>query len=382
MNTCEENILGENTGGFRVQKAETEMRIVQLQTSDKGRRLGVINGDKILDVTEIDGMPTLRSVYEAFHAAEQRGLSLNELLAVRAKESSRRFDYKVVLATEPNSGRPYLLPPVDHPDPYRTLVAGTGLTHLGSMQSRDQMHVANKPASASTEQSTVPKTDSAKMFEMGLADGRPTDGQRGVAPEWFFKGNGSILRGQREKLQIPDFALDGGEEPEIVGCYMIDKNGQPVRLGFSLGNEWSDHATEKINYLYLAPSKLRTCPIGPELNTDWNFQEVTLRCTVTRGKQTLYDSGSLFSGERHMSHSLANLEDHHFKYPQHCQPGDVHLHFFGTSKLSFSTRDWKYADGDIVKVEAHGWSAPLTNSVQRSTDPITTPTRVRVPTSN
>ena len=77
-------------------------------------------------------------------------------------------------------------------------------------------------------------------------------GQRGVAPEWFYKGNGTILRGPREPLEIPEFALDGGEEPEIVGCYVINKLGVPTRLGFSLGNEWSDHATEKINYLYLA----------------------------------------------------------------------------------------------------------------------------------
>jgi hypothetical protein len=332
------------------------MRIVQLQTG-RGRRLGVINGDKIFDVTEIAGAPTVRSVYEAFQVADERGVSLSEFLAPRAKETSRRFDYKVVLATEPHDEKPFLLPPLDHPDPYRTLVTGTGLTHLGSMKSRDEMHVATANA--------PPKTDSAKMFEMGLAGGKPKPGERGVAPEWFYKGNGTILRGPRESLDIPDFALDGGEEPEIVGCYIINKLGVPVRLGFSLGNEWSDHATEKINYLYLAPSKLRTCAVGPELNTDWDFQEVSLRCTITRGKQLLYDSGPLFSGETHMSHSLTNLEDHHFKYPQHRQPGDVHLHFFGTSKLSYSTRDWQFADGDVVKIEASGWSAPLINRISR-----------------
>ena len=48
------------------------------------------------------------------------------------------------------------------------------------------------------------------------------------------------------------------------------------------------------------------------------------------------------SGETNMSHSLANLEYHHFKYAAHRHPGDVHLHFFGTATLSF-------ADG--VKVE-------------------------------
>lgn len=337
------------------------MRIVQVQTVDRGRRLGVVNGDKVLDVTEIAGLPTLRSVYEAFQLAEQRGSTLNEVLTARVKDSSRRFDYKDLLAAEPGGKWPYLLAPFDHPDPYHTLITGTGLTHLGSMKSRDEMHVAEM-----SDQPRTPKTDSAKMFEMGLAGGKPAAGQRGIAPEWFYKGNGTILRGPRAALDIPEFALDGGEEPEVVGCYVIDRNGKPIRLGFSIGNEWSDHPTEKINYLYLAPSKLRTCSVGPELNTECDFQEVPLRCTVTRGKQLLYDSGPLFSGEQHMCHSLANLEDHHFKYPQHRQPGDVHLHYFGTSKLSFGSRDWQYANGDIVKVEAPGFSAPLTNRVARA----------------
>jgi hypothetical protein len=348
------------------------MRIVQVQTVDRGRRLGVINGDKVLDVTEIAGVPTLRSVYEAFQLAEQRGSTLNEVLSLRAKDSSRRLDYKDLLAAEPGGRWPYLLPPVDHPDPYHLLITGTGLTHLGSMKSRDEMHVtvqeltsSGSTADDNSNVTAAPQTDSAKMFDMGLAGGKPTAGQRGVAPEWFYKGNGSILRGPRAALDVPEFALDGGEEPELVGCYVIDRTGRPVRLGFSIGNEWSDHPTEKINYLYLAPSKLRTCSVGPELNTDCDFQEIPLRCTVTRGKQSLYDSGPLFTGEKHMCHSLANLEDHHFKYPQHRSPGDVHLHFLGTSKLSFGSRTWQYADGDLVKVEAPGFSAPLTNRVVR-----------------
>ena len=38
--------------------------------------------------------------------------------------------------------------------------------------------------------------------------------------------------------------------------------------------------TEKINYLYLAPSKLRSCSIGPELITDMEFNTIKIRCIV------------------------------------------------------------------------------------------------------
>ena len=64
-------------------------------------------------------------------------------------------------------------------------------------------------------------------------------------------------------LQSPSFALDGGEEPEIVGVYVIDGAGKPVRVGFALGNEFSDHITERQNYLWLAHSKLRPASFGP-----------------------------------------------------------------------------------------------------------------------
>ena len=82
--------------------------------------------------------------------------------------------------------------------------------------------------------------------------------------------------------------------------------------------------------------------------TDFDFQELKLTCRVVRNGGTIYDSGELLTGERHMSHSLVNCEDHHFKYPQHRIPGDLHLHFFGTSRLSYGTRDWEYADGDEI----------------------------------
>ncbi len=82
-----------------------------------------------------------------------------------------------------------------------------------------------------------------------------------------------ILRAHNEDLDIPSFTEDGGEEPELFGCYVIDEKGKPFRLGFSVGNEWSDHAMEKVNYLWLAPSKMRTCAVGPELIVPQNANE-------------------------------------------------------------------------------------------------------------
>ena len=66
-----------------------------------------------------------------------------------------------------------------------------------------------------------------------------------------------------------------------------------------------------------------------------------------------------------MSHSLANLETHHFKYAQFRRPGDVHVHFFGTATLSFSDEIRTQA-GDEFEIAANPFTLPLRNRLVRS----------------
>ena len=76
-------------------------------------------------------------------------------------------------------------------------------------------------------------TDSMKMFRMGLEDGKPAE-LPGVQPEWFYKGNGAPRRGPGGAARSrPAFALDGGEEPEIAGIYVIGagRRARARRLG-------------------------------------------------------------------------------------------------------------------------------------------------------
>ena len=49
----------------------------------------------------------------------------------------------------------------------------------------------------------------------------PAAGEAGAQPEWFYKGNGRIVVGCGAPIVAPDFALDYGEEPELVGLYVI-----------------------------------------------------------------------------------------------------------------------------------------------------------------
>jgi hypothetical protein len=95
-------------------------------------------------------------------------------------------------------------------------------------------------------------TDSMRMFLEGVESGKPAPGTVGGQPEWFYKGDGTHVVGPGEPLTMPHFAKDGGEEPELAGVYLIGPDGTPRRLGFCLANEFSDHVTERHNYLWLA----------------------------------------------------------------------------------------------------------------------------------
>jgi hypothetical protein len=250
-----------------------------------------------------------------------------------------------------------LLAPIDHPDPAHLVVSGTGLTHGGSAEGRDRMHKAAATGDA---------TDSMRMFLMGEAGGKPAQGEVGTQPEWFYKGDGSTLVGPGQPLPMPGFALDGGEEPEVAGIYVIGGDGTPHRLGFALGNEFSDHLTERENYLWLAHSKLRHAALGAELRLGALPADVRGTCRIRRGGSVLWEK-PFATAEANMTHSIATLEQHHFKHARFRRPGDVHVHFFGTSTASFAdgiaTRP-----GDVFEIEADAFRLPLANPLAREQD--------------
>jgi hypothetical protein len=198
---------------------------------------------------------------------------------------------------------------------------------------------------------------------MGLEGGKPNKGQIGVQPEWFYKGDGHCIVPPGHPLDLPPFALDGGEESEVVGLYVIAESGAVLRVGFALGNEFSDHILERQNYLYLAHSKLRDCSIGPELLVGQLPESISGLVRLLRGDVEVWAS-TFLTGEANMSHSIANIEHHHFKYRRFRRPGDVHCHFFGAAVLSFSAGVAARA-GDVFEISAPQFGRPLRNSLVR-----------------
>ena len=312
------------------------LRLVQLKFADGSRAVAALGEDRSARLVE-----GAASVRELAGAAIAAGKGLAEMVTL-----GEPVDVGAALA----EGR--VLPPIDHPDSAHMLLTGTGLTHLGSAEERDRMH-----KKLAAEQ----LTDSMKMFKLGIDGGKPAPGETGVAPEWFYKGDGSMLTAPEAPLTSPAFALDGGDEAEVAAIYLIGPDGTPHRLGFALANEFSDHVIEQQNYLYLAHSKLRPAAIGPELRVGALPDTVRGHSKIVRGDETLWEKDFL-SGEGHMSHSLANLEAHHFKYPVFRRPGDVHIHFLGAAAFSFSA-GISTRPGDRFEISADAFVLPLRNPV-------------------
>ncbi|HXQ91990.1 MAG TPA: AraD1 family protein [Nitrososphaerales archaeon] len=317
------------------------MRLVQFEDSNGTTKVGLVSADGnfLLPLKETS------STYELAMDAIRLNCDLENL--VKQKVTEDRVVYDDVVSEK------RLLTPLTHPDPAHCIVSGTGLNHLGSAMARDAMHSVD-PGKVS---------DSMKMFKLGLEGGKPPAGQIGAQPEWFYKGDGSWIVPPGHSLELPTYALDGGEEAEVVGLYVISNSGEVFRLGFALGNEYSDHVLERENYLYLAHSKLRECSFGPELLVGRLPENVTGSVRLVRDGETIWSS-SFLTGEGNMTHSISNIEFHHFKYARFRRPGDVHCHFLGASVLSYSA-GVVARPGDIFEISSPQFGRPLSNRLEK-----------------
>jgi len=316
-------------------------RLVQIQN-------GATRAVALVEEPRLRLLDGVKSIFELAQAAADSKTALTAL--IRRKATGESLDYDPIYH---GKSEWKLLSPIDHPiEPSCCLVSGTGLTHLGSAKNRQAMH--------STSEAEM--NDSMKMFKWGVEGGKPAPGKIGIAPEWFYKGCGTILRAPGEPLDVPAFAEDGGEEAEIAGIYFVDANGNPRRIGMAIGNEFSDHKFEKKNYLNLAGSKIRACSLGPELVIGPQFDSVSGIVKIERVGKTFW-SRKILTGESEMCHSLANIEHHHFKFETHRRPGDLHVHFFGACALSFGD-GVQLADGDVMDISFAGFGRGLRNPLR------------------
>lgn len=319
------------------------MRLVQLQHPTEGRRIALVKEPDLILIKEFN------SIYQMALDAIDKSMGIPEV--VQKNISHTKLEYDPIYY---GKSEWQLLPSYDHPDDVsKFMLAGTGLTHKASAENRQKMHQAKLESEL---------TDSMKMYLWGVEGGKAKKNGIGVQPEWFYKGNGSVLKGHNQKLEVPAFGDDGGEEPEVAGIYVNDQKGNPWRIGFTIANEFSDHVMERKNYLYLAPSKIRNCAIGPELLITDDFTNISGKVSIVRKGEILWEQ-RIATGDENMCHNLSNLEHHHFKYENHRLPGMAQVHFFGAGAFSFGA-GVALENGDEMNVSWEGFGRPLKNTLE------------------
>ena len=320
------------------------MRTVQFTGGDGETRTGVVQDDADTIAVVAGG----KCIYDLASLAIERATSLKDCIRSSIGKETESYDR---LASEG-----LLLPPVTHPTSAANfLLTGTGLTHIGSAATRNSMHHGVE------DPDDAPKSDSMRLFELGLEGGKPVEGEIGAMPEWFYKGDASCLVAPGMALTSPSFARSCAEEPEITGIYLVGPDGTPWRLGYTITNDLSDHETERLNFMYVAPSKLRDCAMGPELHIGELPPEIDGFSRVIRDGKVAWE-GKFESGEARMSYSFANLEHHHFRHVQFRRPGDLHAHLFGCPVMSFG-EGFRTMDGDVFEFDIPVFGRPLRNPI-------------------
>lgn len=244
---------------------------------------------------------------------------------------------------------------ISHRHPMSTWVGGTGLTHKNRAVIRK--HMENLDAKNES------LSDSEKIYMAGVHDGKKQLSQEGARPEWFFKGHAEQIVTSGEPLPIPSHDIGGGEEAELVGVYYVDENKHIHRLGFCLGNEFSDHTLERENHFYISQCKLRAFALSSEIMIGELPTNVQLTSCIYRDEQLLWQA-QIATGQDNMIHSYGNIESHVFRHAQFLTPDTLYYHFMGTSHIS-------YVDGvcmqnnDIVKIESDYFMFPLINQIKK-----------------
>ncbi len=143
-----------------------------------------------------------------------------------------------------------------------------------------------------------------------------------------------------------------------MGFRLIPMPGPVFTSLFQGGVRWNGFVL-----LALAPAAF-----GPEILIGDLPEHIEGKSRILRDGKTIWEKPFL-SGEANMSHTIDNLEHHHFKYDIFRQPGDVHVHMFGTATLSFADGISTEQD-DVFEIEAPQFGLPLRNrvTVDKTTD--------------
>jgi 2-dehydro-3-deoxy-D-arabinonate dehydratase len=238
------------------------MKLVQFYLPGKGQRVGVVRGDRVLDITAPE--EGVRSVLDlVVQGKTAAGLTK------RAEWLARRLRRKALdwpaLQRPPSRRAPHLTIPIEPPE-----VWGAGVTYKRSAEFRDE--------------------------DAGAATGA-AKGQKGIydhvyespRPELFFKATAARCVGPNAPIRVRSDSRLTATEPELA--VVLGVRGAIV--GFTACNDVSAWDLERENPLFLPQSKiyLGCCALGPCLVTPDEIGDpyvLQIRCSIRRDDKTVF----------------------------------------------------------------------------------------------
>jgi 2-dehydro-3-deoxy-D-arabinonate dehydratase len=234
------------------------MKLCQFYLPGKGARVGVVDGDHVVDITSSRaGVGSVRELIETCGTAEQIERRARRLLGgARTRIAWRELD------RVPSPRRAHLLVPLDPPE-----VWGAGITYRRSMQ----------------------------YYEAHTGEGGRTKGiydhvYESERPELFFKATASRTVGPNGAVGVRRDSTLTAVEPELA--VVVGGGGRIV--GYTIGNDLSAWDIERANPLFLPQSKIFAgCfAMGPVLATPQEVGDphgLALTCRILRDANLRYE---------------------------------------------------------------------------------------------
>jgi 2-dehydro-3-deoxy-D-arabinonate dehydratase len=241
------------------------MKLCQFHVPDRGKRVGVVVGDEVVDITGArGGAPTVLGLIQAAGSAA----TLDRLVGALARTARTRLAWRA-LDRAPSARHPHLLAPLDPPE-----VWGAGITYRRSMD----------------------------YYEAHTGEGGRTKGiydyvYESKRPELFFKGTSARTAGPNAPIGLrPDSVLTAVEAELAV---VIGARGKVV--GYSIGNDLSAWDIERENPLFLPQSKIfaGSFALGPVIVTAPEIGDphaLDLSCRILRRGTAIFE-GRVSTGE-------------------------------------------------------------------------------------
>ncbi|MEE6729856.1 hypothetical protein PS421_09250 [Pediococcus pentosaceus] len=203
---------------------------------------------------------------------------------------------------------------------------------------KNAINIMNREKMEDLGESKVPflTKENNKVFVSGFGNTLKTvngDTKENSGFDWYYKGNGNGLIGDKSELQLPTYGLWGGVETEIVMIHVIDKDLTPVYLGYTLGIDFTNTGLRRRENSFKNLSHISKTAIAEKVVlTDFPDNDI-LHTNITRNGKVIWNKDALVGGDN-MWERPEVLISYLFRNQEILIPGNVFYTLTGASMSS------------------------------------------------